>query len=342
MRALPSLRRSRSTLVVLAVLAVTVAGTTRSAEAYLKFGLRVDGRQVALKWAHRPVGYRVAEQSAPGVSPALLGDAVGRAFARWQAVPTASISYRFDGFTGAAPGEEDGLSTIGFADRADLDRVLASTSFLIDVATGELLEADIFFNTAFQWSVVPGGEAGRYDLETIALHEIGHLSGLGHSALGETEITETGRRVIAAESVMFPIAFSPGSIANRTLRADDVAGISDLYPDGPFARRTGSLSGRVVGAGRGLFGAHVVAFNLATQQQVSGFSLSLNGQFSIGGLSPGPHLVRVEPLDDAETESYFDGSSPVALDFRVTFHERLVAVPAGGDSGTIEIAVDPK
>ena len=34
-----------------------------------------------------------------------------------------------------------------------LDRVLASTSYLVDDATGELLESDIFFNSAFPWSV---------------------------------------------------------------------------------------------------------------------------------------------------------------------------------------------
>ena len=36
---------------------------------------------------------------------------------------------------------------------------------------------------------------------------------------------------------MFPIAFAAGSIAQRTLKADDIAGISDLYPDGGFGHR---------------------------------------------------------------------------------------------------------
>ncbi len=112
--------------------------------------------------------------------------------------------------------------------------MLASTSFLVDVATGAILESDIFFNSAFQWSTSPNGQAGRYDLETIALHEIGHLSGLGHSALGETEIVGPGRRVIASDAVMFPIAFGPGTTFNRSLHEDDIAGISELYPDGGF------------------------------------------------------------------------------------------------------------
>ena len=90
---------------------------------------------------------------------------------------------------------------LGFRSRPDLDRVLASTSFLIDSSTGALIESDIFFNSAFPWSVAAAGEAGRFDLESIALHEIGHFSGLGHSALGETELIATGgRRVLSRRS----------------------------------------------------------------------------------------------------------------------------------------------
>ena len=71
------------------------------------------------------------------------------------------------------------------------------------------------------------------------MHEIGHLHGLGHSALGETENSAGGRRVIGAEAVMFPIAFTAGSISDRTLKADDIAGISDIYPAPEFSRRHG-------------------------------------------------------------------------------------------------------
>ena len=38
------------------------------------------------------------------------------------------------------------------------------------------------------------------------------------------------------------------------------------------------------------------------------FTLTADGEFSIGGLSPGPKVVRVEPLDDADTDSFFDAS----------------------------------
>lgn len=322
--------------------AVLVFADAVPALAYLKFGARVNGRLVTLKWNEAPVRYFVTEHGVPGVGPTQLQGAVSRAFETWQRVSTASISYQFGGYTAAQPGEDDSLTTLGFLERPELDRVLASTSFLIDAATGVLVESDVFFNAAYPWSVVPGGENNRFDLETIALHEIGHLSGLGHSALGETELGNSGRRVIAEESVMFPIAFPAGDISNRTLRADDIAGISDLYPDGHFSDNTGSVSGRVTKSGQGLFGAHVVAFNPSTGALVGNFSLNAQGQFSIVGLSPGPQVIRVEPLDDVDLDGFFDSETRIDLDFRVTFFDRLVIIPRGGDSSAIEIKVIAK
>jgi hypothetical protein len=317
-----------------------IVGQSAPALAYLKFGVPIRGQQVTVKWAQTPVRYFVSDSGVPGVSAVDFQNAVGRAFATWQAVPTASITYQLAGVTSAQPGSDDGSSVLGFRSRPDLDRVLASTSFLVDSSTGALIESDIFFNSAFPWSTAAAGETGRYDLESIALHEIGHFSGLGHSALGETELVSTGgRRVLSAEAVMFPIAFAAGSIAARTLKADDIAGISDLYPDGDFNTTDGSLSGRVTKDGQPLFGAHVVAFDPATGTMVGSFTLNAQGQFSIGGLSPGPHVVRVEPLDDADIDSFFDTSQTVDLDFRVTFFNRAVAVPKGGDSGEITLQV---
>jgi hypothetical protein len=217
--------------------------------------------------------------------------------------------------------------------------VLASTSILLDNTTGEIVEADIFFNSAFRWSIAAAGEPDAYDLETIALHEIGHLSGLGHSALGETELrSDGGRRVIASEAIMFPIAFPAGNISARTLRADDIAGISELYPDGGF-NQMGSVSGRVTRNGVGVFGAHIVAFDPADGSLVANFSLDDRGRFAIAGLSPGPHVIRLEPLDDADVTSFFSETTPIDVDFRVSYFERLVTVPRGGDSGSIELQV---
>lgn len=331
----------RTTALRLTVVTATlIAAWVAPASAYLKLGLAINGQQTALKWAQMPVRYFVENQGVAGVAASDFQAAVARSFASWQALPTASIAYQSAGLTAAVAGNFDGQTTLGFVNRPDLDRVLATTSFIVDTTTGAIVESDIIFNSSFAWSVAPGGETGKYDVESIALHEIGHLSGLSHSALGETELRSDGtRRVISSGAVMFPIAFAPGSTTSRTLRADDIAGMSDIYPDGGVSTSTGSISGRVTKNGAGVFGAHVVAFDLANGTMVGNFTLNAQGAFSIAGLLPGPHLVRVEPLDDASTDSFFDGTVPIDVDFTVAFFERLVVVPSGGDSGAIEVKV---
>ncbi len=310
------------------------------AHAYLKLGSNVNGRTISLQWpARTPVRYFIGDRGVDGVSPQQFREAVGRGFDTWQAVDTASVGFEFGGFVGGRPLDQDGANVIGFASRPDLERTLASTSFLIDTRTGEILESDIFFNSTFQWSVAPGGEAGRFDVQSIATHESGHFLGLGHSLLGETEPRPTGgRRLLASGAVMFPIAFTAGNIVDRDLTADDIAGVSDIYPDGEFRRATGTLQGTVTKSGKGIFGAHIVAFNLRTGDLVGGFSLDDTGAFAIAGLAPGTYIVRVEPLDDGDVESFFESPSAVDADFKATYHERLVTVPEGG--GSVHIAVE--
>jgi hypothetical protein len=333
--------RRRACCRALAVALTALLVAPWPAAAYLKFGVEVDGRQVPLAWSG-PVPYFISTTPVPNVTAVQLQDAVARAFATWQAVRSATIEYRFAGLTANRPGEDDGRSTLGFLNEPELDRVLAQTSFLVDEVTGELLESDIFFNSAVQWSTASGGDATRWDLESIAVHEIGHLSGLGHSAIGETEVGSQGRKMISSGTVMFPIALGPGNISLRGLQADDVAGISDIYPSDDFKRTTGSASGRITSGGAGVFGAHVVAFNAGTGLSVGSFTLSRDGRFSIAGLAPGSYALRVEPLDDADIDSFFSETAPVDIGFRTTYADHLVTVPRGGDSGPVTIAVNRK
>lgn len=95
-----------------------------------------------------------------------------------------------------------------------IDNTLGKTTVTFDADTGEILDADIELNSAFNELTVSDTKV-VYDLESIMTHELGHLLGLAHSD--------------DANATMNP-AYDMGSTGFRSLGTDDVSALCAVYP----------------------------------------------------------------------------------------------------------------
>jgi hypothetical protein len=92
---------------------------------------------------------------------------------------------------------------------------LGLTRVRFDPATGDIWDSDIEVNAVDEPLSIGNAVPGSVDLDSLLTHEAGHLLGLAHT--------------LVSTATMFP-GYKAGTIDLRTLAADDIAGICEIYP----------------------------------------------------------------------------------------------------------------
>ncbi|MEZ6195475.1 MAG: matrixin family metalloprotease [Planctomycetota bacterium] len=142
--------------------------------------------------------------------------AMQRGASEWTSAGQVPFQFLYGGTTTqtlVAP--TDGTNAV-FYSEADGGGALATTTWS-SFSNGDLFGFDIeFYSNSgsfdFIWAQEP--LPTEFDLESVAVHEFGHALGMGHSTV--------------ATATMFP-SVTIGTTGNRTLDADDIAGVQALY-----------------------------------------------------------------------------------------------------------------
>ncbi len=149
-------------------------------------------------------------------------------------------------------------------------------------------------------------------------------------------------------SVMAPFAIQDQT-DQRVLLYDDIAGITEIYPDQSSQPAVGSIQGKVTSNGADVFGAHVVAMDSGGTVVTSAMS-GRDGTYTIRFLPSGDYRVYAEPLDRPVSSQHLpqffstlntDFGTTYFGDTRVLSDARTVAVTSGDASGGIDVHVLP-
>ena len=164
--------------------------------------------------------------------------------------------------------------------------------------SGQIIDADIVFNGR-DFNFGTSGQNNHFDIQGVAAHELGHLIGLDHTGI--------------AGATLYPFV-DPSVILGRSPSLDDVHGVRDLYPDGSFARITGTV---VRGDSSPVPGAYLVARD-SIGRTVGAALADASGNYSIEALDPGTYTVWADPLDLPVSAANLTDGHSIETDFSST------------------------
>lgn len=208
----------------------------------------------------------------------------------WNGVSSSQLKLAYGGLESlgtpqAAPGidvvfDDDNIATGILAQTkvttyADVSFLSSTTAFLPILRSRIQMRKNL--------TVTVPQQASFYDSSfTTMVHEFGHAIGLQHTLTSATMSTYVTRSTTKA----------------MPLGADDIAGVSLLYPSPGYLAATGSISGQVTLGGNGVNLASVVAISPTSGVAISSLT-NPDGTYTISGLPPDNYLLYVHPLPPA-------------------------------------------
>ncbi len=302
-----------------------------------------DERLMPLEWSLSVEGY-------PGssYSQGELVSELATAFDTWQLVNTSDIAFSYEGESGQHFARDDGVNLITFTDSdVEFPPGVVGLTFVYSFAQestiddtnndldgdgvpdipngvypmGAIYGGDIIFNSSVDYST--SGLDGSLDFQSIALHEIGHFTGMSHSSI--------------ESAVMWP--FLQENITDaRSLGQDDIVYVSDYYPQEPdYTSEIGFISGSISNGSTGfpILGAHVYAADIDTGEKITGAYSGIDGEYRLP-VYTGTYYVGIEPLDgDPDALDPARINDVVASTFDTYFQEELY------DANESAVEVDP-